>query len=58
MDAFQTNKYMMNGNKWNTFIFDLSFILRDILGIITLGPAEFFWLLRISCLPALRLMTH
>ena len=33
----------MNGNKWNTFIFDLSFILRDILGIITLGPAEFGW---------------
>ena len=33
----------MDGNKWNAFVLDLSFILWDILGIITLGLVEVFW---------------
>lgn len=42
-EAFKTSKSMMDGNKWNAFVLDLSFILWDILGIITLGLVEVFW---------------
>ena len=34
---------MMQGHKWELFVLDLSFILWDILGIITLGLVEVFW---------------
>ena len=42
-EAFKTSKSMMDGNKWDAFVLDLSFILWDILGIITLGLVEVFW---------------
>lgn len=42
-EAFKTSKSMMNGNKWNAFVLDLSFILWDILGVMTLGLVEVFW---------------
>ena len=42
-EAFKTSKSMMDGNKWNAFVLVLSFILWDILGIITLGLVEVFW---------------
>lgn len=41
--AFFTSKYMMNGNKWKAFIFDLSFIGWWILNIFTLGLLGLFF---------------
>jgi len=35
--AFEQSKRMMSGQKWNTFVLDLSFILWDLLSIITIG---------------------
>lgn len=35
--AFEISKKMMRGNKWKTFVLDLSFILWDILSLITFG---------------------
>lgn len=35
--VFAMSKQMMNGNKWNTFVLDLSFILWDLLGVCTIG---------------------
>ena len=34
---------MMNGQKWDTFVLDLSFIGWHILGIMTIGILEIFY---------------
>lgn len=39
-EVFAESKRMMNGNKWNVFVLDLSFIGWHILGIITVGIVE------------------
>lgn len=36
-EAFKQSKEMMQGNKWKTFVLDISFILWDILSVLTLG---------------------
>ena len=36
-EAFKLSKKMMKGNKWKTFVLDLSFILWNILSLITFG---------------------
>lgn len=41
--AFEISKHMMNGNKWNTFELDLSFIGWHILSICTLGLLSIFY---------------
>lgn len=41
--AFLISREMMNGNKWSAFVLDLSFLLWDILSILTLGLAEIVW---------------
>lgn len=42
-DAFRINKEMMRGNKWRTFILDLSFIGWQMLSTITCGIAGIFY---------------
>ena len=42
-EAFAKSKAMMNGNKWRAFVLDLSFILWDFLGAITLGIVSTFY---------------
>lgn len=41
--AFELSKYMMNGQKWDTFVLDLSFIGWNILSSITLGILGIFY---------------
>ena len=41
--AFEISRNMMYGQKWDTFVLDLSFILWDILGAITCGLASVFY---------------
>ena len=41
--AFAESKRMMHGNKWKTFVLDLSFIGWHILSAFTLGILEFFY---------------
>lgn len=41
--AFEISKNMMNGNKWNVFELDLSFIGWHILSIVTLGLLSIFY---------------
>ena len=41
--ALQLSRDMMEGNKWKTFVLGLSFILWDILGALTLGIVEIFY---------------
>lgn len=41
--ALQMSTDMMNGHKWNAFVLDLSFILWHILGTITCGIMEIFY---------------
>ena len=36
-EAFKLSKEMMRGNKWKTFVLDLSFILWDMLSVLTFG---------------------
>lgn len=36
-EAFKLSKEMMRGNKWKTFVLDLSFILWNMLSVITFG---------------------
>ena len=36
-EAFKQSKEMMQGNKWKTFVLDISFILWDILSLLTLN---------------------
>lgn len=42
-EALDMSKEMMNGEKWHTFVLDLSFILWHMLGMITCGMAELFY---------------
>lgn len=42
-DAFAESKAMMDGNKWNAFVLDLSFLGWAILGVITFGILQIFW---------------
>ena len=42
--AFAMSKQMMDGNKWNTFVLDLSFILWDLLGECTMGILHIFYI--------------
>lgn len=42
-EAFAVSKQMMNGNKWKVFVLDLSFLGWHILGILTLGIVEIFY---------------
>lgn len=42
-EAFQLSKDMMQGEKWNAFVLDLSFIGWAILSGITLGIVGIFW---------------
>ena len=42
-EVLQRSKDMMNGQKWNAFVLDWSFILWHMLGGITCGLAEVFY---------------
>lgn len=42
-EAFARSKEMMQGEKWNAFVLDLSFILWHCLGLITFGIVEVFY---------------
>lgn len=42
-EAFKLSKQMMKGNKWKTFILDLSFILWDIVSVLTFGLLSIFY---------------
>ncbi len=42
-EAFERSKEMMRGNKWRALVLDLSFILWDILGVITFGIVTVFY---------------
>lgn len=42
--AFELSRMMMDGQKWNTFVLDLSFILWILLGAITLQLANIFYI--------------
>ena len=42
-DAFAISKYMMTGNKWKTFVLDLSFILWILGNMCTLGLLGLFY---------------
>ena len=42
-DAFRISREMMNGEKWNTFVLDLSFIGWKILSSISCGLVGFFY---------------
>ncbi|MCR4674941.1 MAG: DUF975 family protein, partial [Lachnospiraceae bacterium] len=44
-DVFALSKRMMTGEKWHSFVLDLSFIGWHILGVLTLGIVEIFWTL-------------
>lgn len=42
-DVMQMSKEMMNGQKWNAFVLDLSFILWDFVSVLTCGVAYIFY---------------
>ncbi|MCR5303593.1 MAG: DUF975 family protein [Lachnospiraceae bacterium] len=42
-EAFRLSKVMMDGDKWNAFLLDLSFIGWNLLGAITLGLVRIFY---------------
>lgn len=42
-DAFLYSRKMMEGNKWNAFVLDLSYILWALLGAVTFGIANVLW---------------
>lgn len=42
-DAFAISKYMMTGNKWKTFVLDLSFILWILGSVFTMGLLGLFY---------------
>ena len=42
-EAINRSREMMNGHKWRTFVLDLSFILWDILSVLTLGLVGVFY---------------
>lgn len=43
-EVLEYSKNLMKGQKWKTFILDFSFICYHILGIITYGLAEIFYI--------------
>lgn len=43
LEAIKLSREMMNGNKWNTFVMDLSFVGWIILSTLTLGLVGIFW---------------
>lgn len=43
-EAFARSKAMMKGNKMRAFLLDLSFLLWDVLGILTLGILNIFYI--------------
>lgn len=43
-DVLRYSRYLMSGNKWASFVLDLSFILWHILNAITMGLVGLFWL--------------
>ena len=42
-DVFATSKRMMDGEKWNAFVLDLSFLGWQLLSIITCGLVGIFY---------------
>lgn len=42
-DALEYSRQMMNGQKWKTFVLELSFILWDMLGVMTCGIVGVFY---------------
>lgn len=42
-EVLQMSRDMMNGEKWHAFVLDLSFILWHMLGVITCGMVEIFY---------------
>ena len=42
-EAFKLSKEMMKGNKWRTFILDMSFFLWNFLSVLTWGLLSIFW---------------
>ena len=42
-EAFKLSKQMMKGNKWKTFILDISFFGWNLLSIITMGLLSIFY---------------
>ena len=42
-EAITASRHLMNGNKWNTFVFDLSYIGWYLLGAVTFGLVNVFW---------------
>lgn len=42
-EAITLSRKMMNGHKWECFVFELSFLLWDILGLLTLGITNIFF---------------
>lgn len=43
MEVIDRSKQMMSGNKWDTFLLDLSFIGWILFGIVTFGIGMIFW---------------
>lgn len=43
-EALELSKNMMDGEKWHAFVLDLSFVLWHVLGIITCGILEVFYI--------------
>ena len=41
--AFKLSKQMMKGNKWRTFILDISFLGWYFLSVLTFGLLSIFW---------------
>ena len=42
-DAIKISRFMMHGNKWRTFLLDLTFIGWEILNVVTLGIAGLYY---------------
>ena len=42
-EVIAASRHLMNGNKWKTFVFDLSYIGWFLLGCITFGLVNVFW---------------
>ena len=43
-EALELSKNMMDGEKWHAFVLDLSFVLWHVLGMITCGILEVFYI--------------
>ncbi len=49
-DVMRMSKDMMNGQKWKAFVLDLSFILWEIVSVLTCGVAHIFYVAPYQCL--------